>query len=302
MDKLKKKASGSLDLSEMQNSIRRVSSSTSLAPGSRRKEPEREALFVEMAKWNPRNPEDRAKYNDTTVKRLLRRKPEAARAMYDFELGGRGNLTVTRYPLSHLVALEASKTVIVLAVRANPAALKPSSDFRSTPLHTACSCPNTSMDVVKYIYEQYPEAIQETTNFVFLPLHNACQAAGSLELIQFLVEAYPQGLMTMNKLGDTPLRTAQRNPKISKEVLDYLEQETERVFGLEENKDQKMAIEARQSWGLSTLRDGCRDFTKTGGGEIMDNGTEHSGNTVSATGSSCDCSEGSATFYMMQNV
>lgn len=196
--------------------------------------------------------DDRARYDDVAVRRLLGRNPDAARTKYEVQLGGRGNLTVSRYPLSTLVALGASVETIRLAIKACPIALHPSEQFRCTPLHTACTF-NTNMEVVRYLYHKYPEAIKQTTNYVYLPIHNACQTGVpepcSLEMIQFLVETYPEGLMTINKLGDTPLRTAQRNKHINEEVLAYLEEETERVFSLEENENRRDEVVERQSWG-----------------------------------------------------
>ena len=256
-------------------------SQSSILLGSRAtpgREIECDELISDIVKWSPLDTEDRAKYEevDVTVKRLLRRKPDAVRAMYEFRLGGRGNPTVKRYPLSHLVAMGASEQVVRLAIKACPEALQPSKDFRSTALHSACSF-NTSLEVVKCIYQKYPEAIKETTNYVFLPLHNACQTSTpepcSLELVKFLVETYPSGLMTMNKLGDTPLRTAQRNESISKDVLDYLEQETQRVLSMAENATQKKSIEERQAWGSKEMRNSNSNRA------VLDN-TDHS-STVS---------------------
>jgi Ankyrin repeats (many copies) len=211
-----------------------------------------EPLFVEMASWNPLDADDRARYDDAAVRRILTWNPDAARARYEVKLGGRGHLMVSRYPLSMLVALGASVETVRLATKACPAALHPSEEFRSTPLHTACTF-NTSLEVVRYLYHKYPEAIKQTTNYVYLPIHNACQTGipepCSLEMIQFLVEAYPEGLMTINKLGDTPLRTAQRNKHITEVVLEYLQEETERVFSLEENENIRDEVVERQSWG-----------------------------------------------------
>ena len=268
MGKTLRTKSGSFDLRDMQKGLTgsvgrstpgRAQSSILLGGRTSGRDPEPDVLISEIVKWSPLDAEDRAKYEeaDVTVKRLLRRKPDAVRAMYEFKLGGRGNPTVKRYPLSHLVAMGASEQVVRLAMKACPEALQPSRDFRSTALHTACSF-NTDIEVVKCIYQKHPDAIKETTNYVYLPLHNACQTSApepcSLELVQFLVEAYPTGLMTMNKLGDTPLRTAQRNENISKDVLEYLEQETERVLNLAENASRKKSIVERQSWGSKEMR------------------------------------------------
>ena len=205
--------------------------------------------FFELIQLNPSDPQERAKFDEKQVKRYIRQNPGAVKAVYDFPVGGRGQQTVSRHPLSALVALGASRSLVKAAIKANPTALKACKDFGSTALHTACSF-DTDMDVVRYLHEKHPQAIQGTTKLVFLPLHNACAKTNpSLEMIQFLVQEYPKGLLAINKLGDTPVRTAQRNASASKEVLAYLEEETLKVSSLEENQDVWEEVSARQSWG-----------------------------------------------------
>jgi Ankyrin repeats (many copies) len=211
---------------------------------------ESNSTFFNMIKFNPSNPEERVQFGEMEreVKRYIRRNPEALKAKYDFPVG-RGALTVSRYPLSALVALGSSLSLVKLAIKANPSALTSSQDMSSTVLHTACSFA-TDMEVVKYIYSKHPSAIEETTKLVFLPLHNACaREKPSLEMIRFLVEAYPEALLAINKLGDTPLRCAARNKTVSPEVLQYLEEETKRIASLEENMDTWNHISERMSWG-----------------------------------------------------
>lgn len=256
-----------------------------------RKPAKQDPLFVEMTQWNPMNPEDRAKYDDAVFKKVLTKNPDAARAKYDFKVGSKGNLTVCRYPLSTLVALGASKDTVKLAIRANKEALGPQMNAnRSNALHTACLF-NSDVAVIEYIHRKYPEGIQETTNFVYLPLHNACETGSattepcSLEMIQFLVEAYPDALMAINKLGDTPLRTAQRNDYIRKEALEYLKRETDNIFSQRENQHLKEEVEARQSWGgpqkggvaaVSELDSETEHTTEISSSEFSLNGSKHS--------------------------
>lgn len=215
---------------------------------------EQDGTFFDMICFNPSNPEELAQYNDCAVKKYIRRHPQALKVTYDFQVGGRGRLTVARYPVYALVALGASLSTIKQAIKAYPAALEASKDFNSTVLHAACSVLKTDMDVVKYIYTKYPSAIRETTKLVYLPLHNACQtAAPSFELIKFLVEEHPEGLMCITKLGDTPLRSARRNKAMPEEILQFLEKETSRVFGLEENFALFETVRERQSWGSISI-------------------------------------------------
>lgn len=213
-----------------------------------------------MISLNPSNPEERAQFDDLTVKKYIRRNPDALQVKYSFCVGGgQFKLTVSRYPLAALVALGAALSTIKLAIKTNPSALEAPQDFGSTVLHTACLF-NTDMKVLRYIYNKYPSAIQETTKLVYLPLHNACaKKEPSLEMIEFLVEVYPKALLAINKLGDTPLRTAQRNQTTSPEVLCFLEDATNRVASLEENQEQWKGVSARQSWGENTHMSKCGD-------------------------------------------
>ena len=230
--------------------LKAISRTTRLASSSKDKELEPDSEFFSMICFNPSDPQERSKYNDCAVKKYIRRHPEALKVTYDFQVKGRGNLTVTRYPIYALVALGASLSTIKMAIKANPDAVKVSNDFNSTLLHAACSVREIDMDVIRYIYSKYPAAICKSTKLVYLPLHNACQsAAPSLELIQFLVEEYPKSLMAITKLGDTPLRSAQRNKAMPEDVLQFLEQETARLFDLEENSALFQEVKERQSWG-----------------------------------------------------
>ena len=234
--------------------LKAISRSTRMANPIKEEDLEQDSTFFGMICFNPSNSEELAQYNDCAVKKYIRRHPEAFKVTYDFQVGGRGRLTVARYPLYALVALGASLSTIKAAIKAHPAALKASKDFNSTVLHAACSVLKPDMDVVKYIYTKHPQAIRETTKLVYLPLHNACQTSvPSFELVKFLVEEYPEGLMCITKLGDTPLRCAQRNKAMPEEILQFLEKETSRVFGLEENSALFETIQERQSWGSISI-------------------------------------------------
>lgn len=230
--------------------LKAISRTTRRSSSSKYKEIEPDSEFFSMICFNPSDPQERSKYNDCAVKKYIRRHPEALKVTYDFQVGGRGRLTVARYPVYALVALGASLSTIKLALKANPEAVMATNDFNSTLLHAACSIIKVDMEVVRYIYAKYPAAISKTTRLVYLPLHNACQsAAPSFDLIQFLVEEYPEGLMAITKLGDTPLRSAQRNKGMPATILNFLETETSRLFDLEENSKILKSVQERQSWG-----------------------------------------------------
>jgi len=72
-----------------------------------------------------------------------------------------------------------------------------------------------------------PESIQRTNKNAFLPIHNTCSATvpctTTLPVIQLLIKVHPQAISQINKLGETPLKTAQRNSNCRHEVIQYLE-------------------------------------------------------------------------------
>jgi hypothetical protein len=78
------------------------------------------------------------------------------------------------------------------------------------PLHFACARA-ASLEVVQYLVEQWPEAVKKTDIYGYLPLHHACQNKTPLELMQYLVEQWPEAVKTTDVSGKTPLGYAQ-NP------------------------------------------------------------------------------------------
>lgn len=148
--------------------------------------------------------------------------------MYKFQKAGRGSRS--NYPLSRIISLGASLKTIKKAHRLFPPAMKHLPQSRITPLHTACIY-SAPIEVVQYILQQIPDAIRQPTEHVFLPLHFACEATipepAPVDVVRLLVQAYPEALSKVNKLGDTPIQTAQRNKLGRPEVIHFLAHEQE---------------------------------------------------------------------------
>jgi hypothetical protein len=186
-----------------------------------------EGLF-ELIKWKPWIVEEREQFSEVDSLKYILQNPESIRAEYDFKNIGRG--FSKGLPLQRLIALGASVETIRKVHKLYPAAMHKTTEFRTNPLHSACSY-GASIKVIRYILKHNPDSIRQTNKHVFLPLHNACeskmQSPIPLEVFQILFRAYPDAMHQINKLGETPLKTAERNPTILPEVLEFLRQETE---------------------------------------------------------------------------
>lgn len=183
--------------------------------------------LFQLIDYPPWDREERTKFDEEAVFDYIAQNPHCVRAEYSFKNKNRGS--TRNYPLSRLIALGASLKLVRKVHKLYPPAMTSTNEFRSTTLHAACMYPS-SLEVLQYILEHNSEAIRQTSRHVFLPLHQACQAdipaPISLEAVKILVVSYPEALLKINKLGDIPLSTAQRNNASLPEVVDYLQQET----------------------------------------------------------------------------
>jgi ankyrin repeat protein len=50
------------------------------------------------------------------------------------------------------------------------------------------------LDVVRYLVRAYPESLQMTNNDGNLPLHDACHRDAPLDVVLYLVQEYPESL------------------------------------------------------------------------------------------------------------
>lgn len=88
---------------------------------------------------------------------------------------------------------------------ARHAAVVQQGGFSTTPLHLICQHPNCPIDIVRAMLECTDEiASWEDTNG-WLPLHFACARNTSIEVIEELLRAYPDGDITQDKRQRTPL-------------------------------------------------------------------------------------------------
>ncbi|CAB9523847.1 expressed unknown protein [Seminavis robusta] len=190
--------------------------------------PEPDPELFALINYQPWNIEDRQRYNDKAVYRHVQENPRSVQVEYEFRnANGRG--LIRSFPLNRIIALGASMRTVETVYNAHPPAMVATTEFKSTPLHAACSYA-ASLDVIEFILQHNPDAIRQTTKHVFLPIHNACQAtipqSTTLPVMQRLVQAFPESLSRIHKLGETPLKMVQRNPHSRPEIVEYLEHET----------------------------------------------------------------------------
>lgn len=151
--------------------------------------------------------DDRQRYDNEAVLRVMETNPSAACAKYEFESAGRGH--IIRYPLYRAVALGASLSVVTLMGNACPASIHEKGVFGNTALHSACAYQAPLETVSYFLNNMTPQEAGQRNKHGYTPLHNVCEyGASSLDVIVALVQKSPQTLTLKNKLGKTPYETA----------------------------------------------------------------------------------------------
>jgi len=76
-------------------------------------------------------------------------------------------------------------------------------DWNRTPLHVSLSC-RLPLDIIVSLVQHAPETLQTQDRDGWLPLHHACFVGASLETLNILVEAFPEGLNVENNHKKKP--------------------------------------------------------------------------------------------------
>lgn len=77
--------------------------------------------------------------------------------------------------------------------------------YDATPLHLMCKLPNPPPDVIAALVDSAPEIASWTDSHGWLPLHHACTNGAAPEVMQILIDAYPQGKLQQDNQMRTPL-------------------------------------------------------------------------------------------------
>ena len=90
-----------------------------------------------------------------------------------------------------------------------------------TPLHLVCKTEGSRqvpLAVLKLLLECNDGAARIADNQQFLPLHHACEMGANPEVIQALLEAYPEATTALTIKNDTPLSLAAKANKSAETV------------------------------------------------------------------------------------
>ena len=107
-------------------------------------------------------------------------------------------------PLHRILQLQPPIDIIQKFIDYAPETLQMKDIFGYLPIHIACM-DGASLEVIQALVNSYPESI--TVDFRgYLPLHLACQSNASLEVLNFLINSYPDGIDQTNIIDHkTPL-------------------------------------------------------------------------------------------------
>lgn len=111
-------------------------------------------------------------------------------------------------PLHCAVKNGAPLQVLQELVKWYPQALEAFGGIFGSPLHTACGVLHSvDLEVVKLLL--VPKLLSTENDRGMLPLHEYCISCGvynlDIEVVQTLVDAYPDAIKTVNDDGETPL-------------------------------------------------------------------------------------------------
>ncbi len=115
----------------------------------------------------------------------------------------------------------ASIDTIRRIVESNPNLLMVVDDLEDcSPLHFACNLPN-DIQIIQYLVEKYPEALKLKDAYGNLPFHSACCDDAPLEVVRYLHEKYPEAIKIVGLDDDLPVHMA-CHKNASLEVVAFL--------------------------------------------------------------------------------
>ena len=92
--------------------------------------------------------------------------------------------------------------------------------FENLPLHSLCSNPNLSIDVLKDCIDRYPNCSEQKDEFGFTPLHIlAANSSITKDSFKIVMEAYPAALTTKCILGMLPQHILLYNTNVSTDLF-----------------------------------------------------------------------------------
>jgi ankyrin repeat protein len=141
------------------------------------------------------------------------------------------------YPLHMAIKSAAPKEILEMLIKEAPEVTSLTDKFGQTCLHMAVkngeiddpvqnSSENTNhpvaIEVVDLIHSIDSNQVKAKDQADQLPLHAACQAGCSIDVMEYLVRAYPDAVNVKDKSGRRPLDVAVTFGLCSKDVTDFL--------------------------------------------------------------------------------
>lgn len=168
------------------------------------------------------------------VQSLVQQYPSAAKAT-----NSKGDL-----PL-HLACFNgASLQVVEYLVVCYPSSLKIKDQQGSLPLHWACFG-TAPLLVIQNLLLQYPESISVKTQNGQVPLHYACHGAARLDVVKVLVNKWPDGAKVQNVHGLLPLHILVSSKLADLQVVQYLVQQYPQSLSMKDGAGQLPIDRAR---------------------------------------------------------
>jgi ankyrin repeat protein len=92
-------------------------------------------------------------------------------------------------------------SVVEALIQAFPGAIQDQDVHGDTPLHVALTNPETNPDVIQALLEACPSAASIPNKEGLYPLHKACRYGATEQVVNALLEAYPEALRTHIKVS-----------------------------------------------------------------------------------------------------
>jgi len=98
--------------------------------------------------------------------------------------------------------------IVEILIQHAPETLRITNDMGKLPLHVACH--GGSLDLIRVLMNANPGSIQARDRIGDLPLHFSCHSGASLEVLNLLIEAYPESIHEKNTYMHKPSQILNR--------------------------------------------------------------------------------------------
>eukprot|EP00956_Cyclotella_meneghiniana_P032135 scaffold86992_cov70-Cyclotella_meneghiniana.AAC.1 len=120
--------------------------------------------------------------------------------------------------------------IVKYLVESEPMSLRriDSSFKQQFPVHTACKNQSITKEIIQYLVDKWPDALHVRSNEGDTPLHLFCGRChmisnnDAIEILELILEAYPDGTLQAKHNGFYPIHSAANNKNMSVEFIEIL--------------------------------------------------------------------------------